>query len=161
LLIGSLHELCALEGCVLSDPGVGCGDLVGEGGSGENLGDEIVRKERDGGDELIKLVGCGRRLGCWRCLLSLRGCCRWRSCGLVASIKAECADGDTDGKESGEGLVIVPDAQALSFIGTSFGRVRFRTAESIHGGASSPNTVPKCFRVGKSGRAGAGAVAVR
>ena len=100
-----IGQRAGLQSTVLRNPGIGRGDLIGVGRTGQHLRDELVGIQRDGRDHLIQLLGArrhvgrcsgrqgrgnrlghdGRRFGC-RCgrdhrRSSRRGCC----VGLVAT----------------------------------------------------------------------------
>ena len=66
-----LREWVAGEGCVFMGPASGFGDLLGEGGGGEDLSEKRVGIEGDSLDELVKLLrgDWGRW---WALLLLLR-----------------------------------------------------------------------------------------
>jgi len=115
--LDGLGERISREGCVLLSPGGGIGDLIPEGGCGEDLGEKRVRVEGDALDELIKFL---RRDGRgWSFLLLLRVGGRWgwwwvglgllliRRRGRLADDRGLCEDDDRERQESqcGEGFV--------------------------------------------------------
>ncbi|MCY1218651.1 hypothetical protein D9M72_306000 [compost metagenome] len=101
LLVGGVGERAGLERGVLLQPAVGRGDLIGVGGTGQDLRDELVGVQRDGRDQLVELLGRGRRVGGrHRCGDGRGGWClggrcfsggRWW-CGLVAACNEQRCD---------------------------------------------------------------------
>ncbi|MNK44245.1 hypothetical protein D3C87_629720 [compost metagenome] len=99
LLVGGIGERAGLERGVLLQPAVGRGDLIGVGGAGQDLRDELVGVQRNRRDQLVELLGRRRRVGSrhrrgdgrW----CLGGRCfsggRWW-CGLVAACNEQRCD---------------------------------------------------------------------
>ncbi len=128
LLVGCIGQRTGLEVAVLRKPFVRGGDLLGVGGTGQDLGHQLVGVERDGRDHLVELLGGGRRVGSLhrgcgrgRCLRHRgrgNGGCRVggggsgrgsrRTGGLVAACEDEGADAQRDRQQSrSEGEIFV------------------------------------------------------
>ncbi len=65
LRIHGVHESRSSETLIPLKPGVRVSNLVRKGGGSENLGNQRVRVERNGREELLQL-SCGKRRALWR-----------------------------------------------------------------------------------------------